>query len=384
MRYLAVIFGLLVLVGALVAIKVSQIGSIMAYGEQAQAAGPPPEPVATAEAKLASLGGVITAVGSVASSRGVAVSTEVPGVVTQVRFESGQAVKAGEVLVRLDTSVERAQLASAEARRDLALVTVERTRELVTLSALSAQQRDADESELKGAVAQVDQLRAQIARKTIRAPFRGRIGIRAVNLGQYLGPGTPVAVLETQDTLYVDFSLPQQRVGEVREGMPIRVQVEGQPDHPLTGTVVAIEPAVDSSTRQVRVRGHVPQPEGLLRSGMFVTVSLLLGEGTPTVIVPLTAIVHASYGDSVFVVADKDAEEPGMRNTPSGASVRTARQHFVKLGAEQGDFVSILAGVEAGAEVVVAGAFKLRNGGPIVVDNSVLPEASQTPNLPNR
>jgi len=383
-RYVVTLLGLLALVGGLVAVKAAQIGSLIAFGAEAEAAGPPPEAVGTAIATRTALEGVLSAVGSVASAQGVAVSTEVPGVVTEVRFESGDRVDAGDVLVRLDTKVERAQLAQAQARLQLAQVTVERSRALVTRGALSAQQQDADETELKAAHAQVEMLRAQIALKTIRAPFRGTLGIRRVNLGQYLSPGTAVAELETDKTLYVDFTVPQQRAEEVRAGMPIRVEVNGPDRPPLEGTISAVEPVVDASTRQIRLRGSVPDPSDVLRPGMFVQVRVVLGAQEPTVVVPASAVVHAPYGDSVFVIVDKAADEPGMRATPDGKPVRTARQHFVKTGTERGDFVAITAGLEEGAEVVVAGAFKLRNGVPVVVDNAVLPPSSMDPELENR
>lgn len=384
MRYVVTILGLLVVVGGLAALKADQIGMLIAFGEEAQAAGPPPEPVGTATSELASLEGVLTAVGSVASARGVAVSTEVPGVVTHIDFESGDEVRAGEVLVRLDTKVERAQLASAVARRELAETTLARTRQLVARGALSSQQLDTDESTLKTASSEVDALRAQIALKTIRAPFSGRLGIRQVNKGQYLSPGTAVAILETDQSLYVDFTLPQQRLADVREGMPIRVTFEGHEGAPIEGTIAAVEPSIDASTRQVRLRGSVPNDADVLRPGMFVNVTVVLGQNAPSVVVPATAVVHASYGDSVFVVADKPADEPGMRQTPDGKTVLVARQKFVRTGPQRGDFVAIEEGLAAGEAVVVAGAFKLRNGAPVVVDNTVLPEMSLDPQVENR
>lgn len=383
-RYFFTVVALLLVIGGLVAIKGSQLASLMAFGEQAQAAGIPPEPVGTAIATKAPLEGILTAVGSVTSAQRVAVSTEVPGVVTEVRFESGAKVTAGDVLVRLDTKVERAQLSQALASRQLAEVTAQRSRTLFARGALSTQQQDTDDSQLKSASAQVEMLRAQIALKTIRAPFSGTLGIRQVNLGQYLSPGTSVAELETETSRFVDFSLPQQRASEIREGMPLRVRLSDASGSILEGTIAVIEAAVDASTRQLQLRGSVPDPAGTLRPGMFVEVEVVLAAGEPTVVVPTTAVVHASYGNSVFVVGDRDPDEPGMRTTPDGKTVRTARQHFVKTGSQRGDFTAILAGIEDGAEVVVAGAFKLRNGAPIVVDNSVLPTPSMTPDVVNR
>lgn len=384
MRYVTAIAVVLLAVGGLAAIKADQIGQLIAFGEQAQAAGPPPEAVGTSRAETMTLEGTLDAVGSVVSARGVAVSTEVPGVVVAVNFESGQRVRAGEVLVELDTKVERAQLASAQARRDLARANLERTRTLVAKGIVTSQQRDDDVSALKAAKAEVQALQAQIALKSIRAPFDGTLGIREVNLGQYLSPGTSVALLETVESLYVDFTLPQQELTLLRESQPVRVTLNAGKGPTLQGRVAALEPAVNSSTRQLRVRATVDDPQSLLRSGMFVNVAVVRGQAEPEVVVPATAIMRASYGDSVYVVADKPEDEPGMRQTPEGKTVQVAQQVFVKTGTERGDFVAIDEGLQAGQQIVVAGGFKLRNGAPIVVDNSVLPEFKLNPEVTPR
>jgi membrane fusion protein (multidrug efflux system) len=304
--------------------------------------------------------------------------------VTKIRFESGAMVKQGQVLVELDTSVERAQLASARSRRDLAAVTAKRSRTLVQEKVMAQAQLDNDEATLRTANTEIAALQAQIERKVVRAPFKGRLGIRAVDVGQYLNPGTKLTVLEQVGAVFVDFSLPQQRLSSLKEGMPVRIVVEGASGFTSDGTVSAVEPAVDNATRSIKVRAAVPNPEDKLRPGMFAQVSLILPKRAPVVSVPATAVIHASYGDSVFVIEDKPADAPGMSKTPDGKPVKLARQHFVRTGEARGDFVSILDGVKAGQEVVSSGAFKLRNGAPVVVDNTVKSDPKLNPRPENR
>ena len=386
MRYVIATFGIVAVVAALAGIKAKQIGSLIAFGKQMEQSGPPPEAVATATLERDTWEGTLSAVGSVTSAKGVTLSNEAPGVVTRILFESGMVVRQGQPLVELDTSVERAQLASAVARRDLAKTNADRTRVLVDKGALSAAQVDNDDAQLKTSTTDVQALEAQIAKKTVRAPFAGRLGIRNVNLGQYLNPGTPVTVLEAIDSVYADFTLPQQRLSDLKVGMPVRVTLGAGVDGgaPVDGAIAAIDPTVDASTRTVKVRASLPNKDESLRPGMFVNVSVVLPKPESTVVVPATAIVHASYGDSVFVVEDKKADSPGMSQTPDGKPVKIARQQFVRLGEARGDFVAVKDGVAAGQTVVTAGAFKLRNNAPIYVDNSIKIEAQLMPRPENR
>jgi membrane fusion protein (multidrug efflux system) len=363
MRYLIPIGVLVAIIGGLAAVKMKQFSALASANEAATKAGPPPETVGTAVAKEDTWEQTISAVGTVAAVRGVTLSAEVPGVVKAIRFESGQKVAAGQVLVELDTSVERAQLASAEARRDLATVGNERTQRLAAQEAVSKAQVDTDQAQLKTSTADRDALKAQIDRKTIRAPFGGRVGIRQVNLGQYLTPGAPVAVLESLGSVYVDFSLPQQQLATVKPGTEVRVNAGGIE---LAGTVGAVDPTIDAITRSIKLRASIPDKEEKLRPGMFVQVKVVRPEKQKLVTAPATAVVHASYGDSVFVV------ENGK-----------ARQQFVRVGQAKGDFVAILDGVKAGQELVTAGAFKLRNGATVVVNNDVKPTPSLAPNVQN-
>ncbi|MBK7399449.1 MAG: efflux RND transporter periplasmic adaptor subunit [Myxococcales bacterium] len=363
LRVFLPLIAVLALVAGLAAVKAKQIGMLIKAGKAAEAAGPPPEVVNTGLAKQDTWALTLTAVGSVEAVKGVTLSNDAPGIITAIRFESGAEVKAGEVLVELDSSVERAQLGSVLARRELAKTNLERNKALVDKGALPAAQLDGDEATLKSANADAAALQAQIARKTVRAPFAGKLGIRAVNLGQYLNPGTPLTMLESKDALYVDFTLPQQKLGQLALGTKVEfhaVGVEGT----LAGAIAAIDTNVDPVSRSVRIRATVEDKAQKLRPGMFLEVLVILDKQQQVVAVPATAIVHATYGNSVFVVEDKGTGADGK-------PLKIARQQFVRTGAARGDFVSIEDGLKAGETVVVAGAFKLRNGASIVVNDTV-------------
>jgi membrane fusion protein, multidrug efflux system len=382
-RYLLVGAGLLVLVGILVAIKVAQIGKLMAMGKAMQQSGPPPEAVGSAVAESQTWEATVRAVGSISGLRNVAVSNEVPGTVSKIKFESGQIAKEGQVLVELDADVERAQLASAESRRELAGKTAQRSKVLAAGNVIARSQLDEVESQLKSSTTDVAALRAQVERKIIRAPFPGRLGIRAVNVGQYLTPGTTVTTLDAMGGTFVDFTLPQEELTAAAVGLPVRVTIEGTKEA-LQGTISAIDPTVDLATRNVKVRAAIPEPQTKPRPGTFVTVEVVKPQKADVVSVPATAIVHASFGDSLFVLEDKKPGSPGMDKTPTGKPVKIARQQFVRLGASRGDFVAITKGLTAGQTVVSAGAFKLRNNAPVYVDNSVQAKPQLAPTPPNR
>jgi membrane fusion protein, multidrug efflux system len=273
-------------------------------------------------------------------------------------------VKRGQVLVELDSRVERAQLSSAIARRDLARVSAGRSRALVAKDVTPQSELDSADATFKSASADVAALQAQIDRKIVRAPFDGRIGIRQVNLGQYLNPGAPVATLQAVDAVFIDFTLPQQQLSAVTTGSQVSVNADGAV---LTGVIEAIEPAVDSATRALKLRASVKEQIDKLRPGMFVEVSVTVGTAARIVTVPAPAVVHAPYGDSIFIV------EEGK-----------ARQQFVRTGETRGDFVAILEGVKPGQEVVVAGAFKLRNGAGVTINNTVKLDPKLAPRPENR
>lgn len=371
MRYFLPILGLLIVIGGLGGIKFAQISSLIAYGKAAEAAGPPPEAVGASNAQDLSWEGQLSAVGSVVAERGVAVSNDSPGMVKAIKFDSGDEVKKGQVLVELDTGVERAQLASAAARRDLAQQTAERTRKLAASQTVTQAKVDADEAQLKTAETELNALSAQIDRKVVRAAFSGRLGIRKVNLGQYLAPGTTMTTLEALDSVFVDFTLPQQTLHDVTVGLPVRITVNGSSgageSFTANGSVAAVDPSIDPTTRSIKVRAAVPNPGQKLRPGMFVDAGVVLPKHASVVAVPQTAVLHASYGDSVFLV---EAPKPEDKVQP-GANIKIARQQFVRLGESRGDFVAIVDGVKVGQQVVTQGAFKLHNGSRVLISDKV-------------
>jgi membrane fusion protein, multidrug efflux system len=383
-RYVVVTLGLLLLVGVLVAVKFLQISSLMAMGKEMAQAGPPPEAVASAVAESRDWEGTLFAIGTVAGAKSVDVSNDAPGRVDRIRFESGAVVKKNQVLVELDTSVERAELASAKSRRGLAEVNAKRSRLLVAEKVAAQAQLDNDEAALRTASTEVAQNQAEIERKVVRAPFAGRLGIREVDVGQYLTPGTRLTKLEEVGAVYVDFTLPQEQLGRVKEGMAVRISSAAFANAPIDGAISAVSPAVDNQTRSLQLRATIPSEADRLRPGMFVDVTVVTPTKSKVVAVPAMAVVHAPYGDSLFVIEDKPSGSPGMTKTPDGKPVKVARQQFVRLGESRGDFVAILEGLKAGQQVVSAGAFKLRNGSPIVIDNSVKPEPKQNPRPENR
>lgn len=390
MRYVKVILGLLLVVGALVGIKAGQISSLIQAGEAFAKAGPPPEAVSTDVARELTWDSALSAVGTVGAYQGVSVSNEIAGVVKKIHFMSGGVAKQGQALLELDAGVERAQLATAEARKELARQNLARSKALFANQGISASQLDNDASQFAAASAEVDGLRAQIERKTVRAPFAGKLGICMVNLGQYLNPGTVVTTVEALEAIYVDFALPQQALSSVEPGRPVRVSVGDNEKFSVEGVVAAIDPALNRTTRSIHVRATVPNKEQQLRPGMFVNVSLMLPEQAKIVAVPATSVVHAPYGDSVFLVeAVKSAEAGGAdakakQPAPTQDGVKQVRQQFVRLGQAQGDFVAVLDGVKPGQEVVSAGAFKLRNGAKVVINNRVKPNPQLSPRPENR
>jgi membrane fusion protein, multidrug efflux system len=377
MRYVVAILSLIAVLATLAGVKASQISTLINTGKAMQKAGPPPEVVSTGRVEAQTWEGTLTAVASVVAAQGVAVSNDAPGMVSRLYFESGDTVKQGQILVQLDANVERAQIASAQARRQLAETSLKRTQALVQSGAIAPAQLDADESAFKTLTADTATLEAQVQRKVIRAPFSGRLGIREVNLGQYLAPGTRIAVLEATKTVFLDFSLPQEQIAKLQVGMRVRA-LDTTNDAPIVdGSISAIEPAVDTTTRSVKVRASLPNKDDKLRPGMFVKAAVVMPEKQSVTAIPATALVHASFGDSVFVVESKPAK-PGQKPTSE------ARQQFVRTGESRGDFVAVLDGIQAGDEIVTSGAFKLRNGSSIVVNNNVKLEPQLNPRPNNR
>ncbi len=357
-------------VTAIAALKFGQVRAAIAQGASFQ---PPPEAVTTAVAREELWPSSLKAIGTVVAVHGVSVSADLPGVVDRIAFESGRTVAQGAVLAELDTRQERAQLAAAEAQLELTRLNLERSRGLRDGGVLAQADYDRAVAEHTQAAASVGEIRATIARKTIRAPFTGTLGIRQANLGQYLAAGDKIVSLESIDPIYVDFSVPQQDVGRVPVGAEVRVRLQGGSGSPteIAGRVTAIDSSVDAATRNVRLQATVPNREGKLRPGMFVEAEAILGTSTRVIALPASSIAYAPYGDSVFIVR--------QMTSPKGVSFRGVQQQFVKLGPGRGDQVAVLSGLAPGQEVVTSGVFKLRTGTAVQVNNEVRPADDPAP-----
>jgi len=365
-------FQMLAVVVAFIAIiafvKFQQIQTAIAAGKGFS---PPPEPVTTVVAKPEGWADALDAVGSVAPVRGVTLSADLPGVVERISFESGSSVRAGQTLVQLDARQERAQLASAEARRDLAKTNLTRSQALLERQLVAQSEYDQVAALFRQAEAQVNEVKAAIDRKVIRAPFAGVTGIRQVNLGQYVSSGDPIVPLQSLDPVYVDFAVPQQQVASLRTGLSVSVAADSGARPLGTGRITAINPVADDATRNVRVQATFSNSHRRLRPGQYVSVRVDLGSRTRVVALPTTAINYAPYGNSVFIVE--------QLKSPDGKAYKGVRQQFVKLGGARGDLVAILGGIEAGQEIVTSGVFKLRTGAAVKVDNAVKLPASSAP-----
>ena len=368
-RVVFTVAGLFVLIGVLGGIKGLQISRMIADGKQFV---PPPETVTAFEVHIESWESLLASVGSLEAVQGVMVTAELPGKVVNIAFEPGAMVRAGELLVQQDISSETAQLRASEAAVALAKTTLERTRKLLTEKTVSQSQFDNADAQFKQAVAQFDTIRAAIAKKTIRAPFAGRIGIRLINLGQILKEGESIVSLQSLDPIFINFSLPQQQLAQVQPGFTVRVITDVLPDQTIEGKITAINPAVDTATRNIQVQATVANLQEKLRPGMFVNVAVVLPAQDKVLAIPATAVLYAPYGDSVFVVEEKKSEKNSQR-------VKIVRQQFVRLGEKRGDFIAASSGLNDGETIVSTGVFKLRNGQTVVVDNTLAPEFKLMP-----
>jgi len=356
-----------VLLTALGFIKFKEVESAV----HAAAFQPPPEAVTSVVAQQDQWPATTNIIGTVEAVHGVTVSADLPGIVERINFDSGKYVRQGEVLVELDTRQERAQLAALEAQRDLAQVNFRRTQQLVDQGVISRQEYDQATAQQKATEANVAETRATIERKTIRAPFSGILGIRKVNLGQYLSAGSAVVPLQSLNPIYVDFGVPQQDAGQVRVGRSLRVTSEDLAGQAWTGRVTALDSVIDQATRNVQVQATLSNPEGKLQPGMFVQVEVVVGASRPVITLPASAISYAPYGDSVFIISNLQ--------DPKGHTYRGVRQQFVKVQGSRGDQVAVVSGVKPGDEVVTSGVFKLRNGAAVQVNNKVQPENNPAP-----
>jgi len=368
-RILLAVLAVAALVGLLGGIKGLQIDRMIAHGKQAV---PPPEAVTTAVASLQSWESLLPAVGSLAAVQGVTVTAELTGKVVQIAFTPGSLVKAGDLLVKQDTSSEEAQLRSAEAAAALAKLNVERLGKLLAERTIAQSQFDTAEAGYKQAVAQADNIRASIAKKTIRAPFAGRLGIRLVNLGQVINEGEAIVSLQSLDPIYVNFSLPQQQLPSIKPGLAVRVTTDALPGEVVQGRITAINPQVDAATRNIRVQATVANAEERLRPGMYVSVAVVLPGREQVLAIPATAVLYAPYSDSVFIVEDPPDPDPDR-------PVKVVRQQLAQLGEKHGDFVAVRSGLKEGDSVVSTGVFKLRNGQTVTVDNTLSPDFQLRP-----
>jgi membrane fusion protein (multidrug efflux system) len=373
-RIIFILLVLLLAVGAVAGIKYLQIRQMIAAGKHIT---PPPAIVTTANVRMETWQSSLTAVGSLSAVQGVLVAAELPGKVVEISFKSGTAVTRGDLLLRLDTATEQAQLSSAETAVVLAKINRDRARKLVTTNSMSRSGLDTADAQYKQAVARASELRALIDKKTIHAPFSGRLGIRLVNLGQILSQGDAIVDLQTLDPIFVDFSLPQQDLSRLEEGLDVQITTDVLAEEILNGKITAINPGVDPETRNIRVQATVANPHEKLRPGMFVKVAVLLPDKGSILVIPATSILYAPYGDSVFVVDNITDEK-------SGKSGLILRRQVIRTGEKRGDFVTVTTGLKEGETVVTTGVFKFRNGQQAIVDNTLSPDFKHEPELENR
>jgi membrane fusion protein, multidrug efflux system len=365
---LGAIFAVLSLFFVLVDIKAFQIRKMTSGGQ----GGMPPTTVTSAEVKQENWPTLLSAVGSVSAVQGAVVSTELGGVVAEIKFENGGVAKKDDVLMRLDASAEEAQLHSAEADLQLARADWQRAGDLATRKVISKAELDAAESKYKQKAASVDQMRSMIVKKTVHAPFDGQLGIRQVNVGQSIDARHPIVALTSLDPVFVDFALPQQHLAQLTEGLEVRMRSDAMPGREFVGKLTAINSMVDASTRNVSLQATLPNPDHVLRPGMFAKVDVVLPRKEPVLAIPATAISYAPYGDSVFVIEKKKDEKTGKES-------QVIRQQFIRTGETRGDFVTVKQGLKAGETVVSSGVFKLRNGMPVVINNDLAPKSEENP-----
>ena len=359
---------LLIGTGAFVfGIKILQIGKMMSTPMVM-----PPTTVSSAVVKEEDWAPTLSAIGSVSAVQGAVVSTELGGVVAEIDFQNGGVAKKGDVLMRLDSSAEEAQLRTAQADLELAKANLERERDLAARKVVSKQELDSAQSTFGQKQGAVDNMRAFITKKQVRAPFDGMLGIRQVNVGQMINSGQQVVQLTALDRVYVDFALPQQNLPQLGTGYEARVHADALPGREFKGEVTAINSMVDNVTRNISLQATLDNPDHVLRPGMFVKVDVILPEKSKTLVIPGSAVSYAPYGNSVFVIEKK-------KDPKTGKESQSLRQAFVRIGEARGDFVAVTEGLKAGDVVVSTGVFKLRNGMPVVINNDLAPKPQLNP-----
>jgi len=345
------------------------LGGVIRKSISAQ--GVPPQTVSTAKAQFAEWQGEFQAVGTVRAVRGADLAPEVSGVITAIHFQSGQAVQAGTPLVQLNAESDVARLHSLGANADLAEVNYQRNLKQLEFQGVSQAVVDADSANLKNAKAQLAEQQALVNKKLVRAPFDGRLGIRAVDLGQYVNAGTKVVTLQALDPVYVDFYAPQKSLGKVALKQKIILKTDAFPGQEFAGEITSIDPKVDPATRNAQVRATVRNPKQSLLPGMFATVTIASGGPQRFLTLPQTAVSYNPYGDTVFVVEQSKGKDEKV--------ALVAQQKFVTTGETRGDQVAILSGIKEGDTVVTAGQIKLRTGFPVTVNNSIQPANEPAP-----
>lgn len=359
-------------IGLLVALIITTKGmQFAAMGEAAEEKVMPPFSVSTYEATEQVWPNELQAVGSIEPVQGVLLEAEAAGIVDAINFFNGEKVKEGDLLIQLDVDVEKAQLKAAKANARLAESEYARAKRLRESGNVPESDLDRAIADLDRANADVENIQAVIDRKTIRAPFSGTLGIRQINMGQYVPMGAELVSLQAYEKVYVNFTLPQQALAKVDSGMPVILKSDAYPDRTFEGVITALSPQVDPVTRTIELQGTLDNPDGALRAGLFVEVAVLLPETDKVIAVPATAIVYAPYGNSIFLV--KDGEESELQ----------AVQRFIRTGRSLGDFIQIIDGIEAGDEVVSAGTFKLFNGANVSRQNDMAPSPEAAPTPPN-
>jgi membrane fusion protein (multidrug efflux system) len=365
-KFLLAVGGFIIVVAVLAAVKGSQIKKMSAIVHT-----PPPAAVTTAKAEAMEWHPILKSIGTLAPVEGVLISADAEGTVVKIGVESGSTVKKGDLLVELDTSVESAQMAAAEARAELAHINLDRAKELADRKANSQAEYDSSTASYKQSLAEVEGLKAQIGKKTVRAPFDGRVGIRTVNAGQFVPRGQAMMPLQKLNPIFVNFSVPQRQLPFLTLGQKVSVYVDAFDKKSFEGTITAINSEVDAATRNISVQATLANPEETLRSGMFARIEVELPMAESLVVVPATAVSYASYGNSVFVVENLKSKD--------GVDYLGVRQQLVKLGATRGDLVVVSEGLKPGDVVVTAGVFKLRNLAAVQVNNSVQPSSNPAP-----
>jgi len=360
------VLAVVVVIAALAGVKALQIRRLMSTAKTMVV---PPETVSSVVAREEKWQDTLSAVGSISAVQGVMVTAEIPGTVREIAFESGAVVAKDDLLVKLDTSSEEAQLRSLEAQTDLARTNLVRMQSLRSENTVSQAELDQAETSVKQYVANADNVRATIAKKVIRAPFPGRLGIRQVNTGQYLEAGKPIVSLQSLAPLYGDFSLPQQELARLKTGLTVRLTTDTYPEKVFDGVLTAINPDLDTATRSIRLQATFANADGFLRPGMFARMEVVFPEEQVVLVIPATSTMRAPFGDSVYVIESSTNAAGGL----------VVRQQFVHVSRAKGDFVSVTSGLKPGDRVVSSGIFKLRNGMSVVENNSLTPPSEKKP-----